>query len=166
MCTQTLLSSSRNIRTRWSLSTLRSIVDIGDDMGYTVFHPRTHTPEAWRNAAQKKADSPQFLSSYQERTKAVQSKLRKGMSIFDSRLLHCGMANMRKARVVLFHVVEATSLAFTRRLTELTASAVQTATPPREGHRQLRKREKGEVTRGEICVVSASILSFNCTELL
>ena len=83
-----------------------ALQDIDDDMGHTVFYPRTHTPEAhvmW-NAAQKKADSPQFLSSYQERTKAVQSKLRKGdVSIFDSRLLHCGMANMSEKRRVLFY---------------------------------------------------------------
>ena len=83
-----------------------ALQDIDDAMGHTVFYPRTHTPEAhtmW-NAAQKKAASPQFLSGYQESTKAVQSKLRKGdVSIFDSRLLHCGMANNSEKRRVLFY---------------------------------------------------------------
>ena len=98
-----------------------ALQDVDDAMGHTVFYPRTHTPKAhvmW-NAAQKKGSSPQFLSSYQEGIKAVQSNLKKGdVSIFDSRLLHCGMANKSDKRRVLFlfHTFEAALLAAPRRL--------------------------------------------------
>ena len=57
------------------------------------------------NLAQRKADTPAFLSTQP----AVRSALQKGdVSIFDSRLLHAGMANRIKSppphdRRVLFY---------------------------------------------------------------
>ena len=79
-----------------------ALQDIDDAMGHTVFYPRTHTPEThlmW-NAAQKKAASPAFVKNL----KAVQSNLKKGdVSIFDSRLLHCGDSNDSEKRRLLFY---------------------------------------------------------------
>ena len=79
-----------------------ALQDIDDSMGHTIFYPRTHTPEthAMWNAAQKKAASPAFVKNL----KAVQSNLKKGdVSIFDSRLLHCGDANASEKRRLLFY---------------------------------------------------------------
>lgn len=75
-----------------------ALQDIEDDMGHTVFLPQTHTPEAhllWNTDQRKKE---KFL----ERQNVVQSALKKGdVSIFDSRLLHCGCANTSNKRRVL-----------------------------------------------------------------
>ena len=79
-----------------------ALQDVDDAMGHTVFYPRTHTPEthAMWNAAQKKASSPSFVKSLS----AVKSGLKKGdVSIFDSRLLHCGEAQESSQRRILFY---------------------------------------------------------------
>jgi len=69
-----------------------ALQDITEDMGNTIFYPRTHTEESHKmwNLSQRKADTPTFLSGQP----AMRSSLKKGdVSIFDSRLLHAGMAN-------------------------------------------------------------------------
>jgi ectoine hydroxylase-related dioxygenase (phytanoyl-CoA dioxygenase family) len=75
-----------------------ALQDIDEDMGHTQFLPQTHTPEAhvlW-NVDQRKKE--QFLL----KQSVVQSSLKKGdVSIFDSRLLHCGCANTSAKRRVL-----------------------------------------------------------------
>ncbi len=82
-----------------------ALQDITDDMGHTVFYSRTHTTEAHKMwaLAQKKVDSPKYLQTQN----AFKSELKKGdVSIFDSRLLHCGMANKSQPphdRRVLFY---------------------------------------------------------------
>lgn len=82
-----------------------ALQDVSDDMGHTVLYPRTHSAEmhtVW-NMVQRRADTPEFLG----RQQAVRSGLKKGdVSIFDSRLLHCGMANNEKPpddRRVIFY---------------------------------------------------------------
>jgi ectoine hydroxylase-related dioxygenase (phytanoyl-CoA dioxygenase family) len=75
-----------------------ALQDVDEDMGHTVFLPKTHTPEAhllW-NVDQRKKEK--FLESQL----VVKSGLKKGdVSIFDSRLLHCGCANSSNKRRVL-----------------------------------------------------------------
>jgi ectoine hydroxylase-related dioxygenase (phytanoyl-CoA dioxygenase family) len=77
-----------------------ALQDVDDDMGHTVFLPRTHTPDAhllW-NKPQKQKEA--FISVH----KAAQSKLRLGdCAAFDSRILHCGSANTSAKRRVLFY---------------------------------------------------------------
>ena len=86
----------------WDRFVFVALQDIDDTMGHTIFYPRTHTPEThlmW-NAAQKKASSPAFIKNL----KSVQSSLKKGdVSIFDSRLLHCGDSNDSEERRLLFY---------------------------------------------------------------
>jgi hypothetical protein len=75
--------------------------DIEDAMGHTTFLPRTHTPQAhllWNTDQRQKE---RFLES----SNVVQSGLKKGdVSIFDSRVLHCGGANVSSKRRVLFYI--------------------------------------------------------------
>jgi hypothetical protein len=77
-----------------------ALQDVEDDMGHTVFLPRTHTADAhllW-NKPQKQKEA--FLSVH----KAVQSGLKIGdCSVFDSRILHCGRANTSDKRRILFY---------------------------------------------------------------
>eukprot|EP01041_Mallomonas_annulata_P010739 gene10739-22436_t len=77
-----------------------ALQDVEDNMGHTVFLPRTHTPAAhllW-NTNQKQKE--QFISN----NVAVQSQLKKGdVAIFDSRILHCGRSNSSSKRRALFY---------------------------------------------------------------
>jgi len=77
-----------------------ALQDVEDDMGHTVFLPKTHTPAAhliW-NTTQKQKEN--FIKI----NKAVQSKLRTGeTALFDSRVLHCGRENTSQKRRVLFY---------------------------------------------------------------
>lgn len=79
-----------------------ALQDIDDDMGHTQFLPSTHTPDVhllWNSKAVQ-SDTNRFISMHD----VVQSKLKKGdVSIFDSSLLHCGMANKSNKRRVLFY---------------------------------------------------------------
>jgi hypothetical protein len=79
-----------------------AVQDIEDDMGHTQFFPRTHTPDVhlmW-NSKGVQANTPAFIGV----NPAVQSGLKKGdVSIFDSRALHCGMANKSNKRRTLFY---------------------------------------------------------------
>ena len=79
-----------------------ALQDVEDDMGHTQFFPRTHTPNVhtlWNSKAVQN-DTPRFVGVNQ----GTQSALKKGdVSIFDSRLLHCGMANKSNKRRVLFY---------------------------------------------------------------
>jgi len=76
-----------------------ALQDVEDDMGHTEFLPRTHTPEVhllWNLPTQTAKD--RLLST----NKVVKSGLKKGdVSIFDSRVLHCGQANTSNKRRVL-----------------------------------------------------------------
>lgn len=78
-----------------------ALQDVASDMGHTVFLPSTHTSEAhilWNTDQSKKE---KFL----EKQPVVQSALKKGdVSIFDSRVLHCGCANSSKQRRVLAYL--------------------------------------------------------------
>lgn len=78
-----------------------ALQDVEDAMGHTQFLPMTHTPEAhllW-NVDQRKKES--FIA----KQNVVQSALKKGdVSIFDSRLLHCGCANTSNKRRVLAYI--------------------------------------------------------------
>jgi len=84
-----------------------SLQDIEDDMGHTQFLPKTHTPEIhmlWNVDQDKK----EMLLKTRE---VVQSKLLKGdVSVFDSRILHCGMANVSNKRRILFYFTLSKSL--------------------------------------------------------
>ncbi|KAJ1637239.1 hypothetical protein T492DRAFT_586859 [Pavlovales sp. CCMP2436] len=77
-----------------------ALQDVEEDMGHTVFLPKTHTPDAhllW-NKPQKQKEA--FIGLH----KAVESKLGKGDSLaFDSRLLHCGRENTSHKKRVLFY---------------------------------------------------------------
>jgi len=78
-----------------------ALQDVEDDMGHTVFMPKTHTPEAhllWN--AGDAAGKMKFLGLQ----KVVQSRLSCGdVSAFDSRVLHCGRENSSAKRRVLFY---------------------------------------------------------------
>ena len=77
-----------------------ALQDVEDDMGHTVFLPRTHTPRAheiWNGPQRQKE---MFISV----NDATQSNLDLGdVAIFDSRLLHCGRENSSDKRRVLFY---------------------------------------------------------------
>lgn len=79
-----------------------ALQDVQDDMGHTQFFPKTHTKDVhliWNSKAVQ-GDTPRFVSV----NPVVQSALKKGdAAIFDSRLLHCGMANSSKLRRVIFY---------------------------------------------------------------
>lgn len=79
-----------------------ALQDVQDDMGHTQFFPKTHTKDVhllWNSKAVQ-GDTPRFVSV----NPVVQSALKKGdAAIFDSRLLHCGMANTSKLRRVIFY---------------------------------------------------------------
>lgn len=74
--------------------------DLDDEMGQTIFCPKTHTPEIhllWNSNQRQK----EMLLGTRD---VVQSGLKKGdVSIFDSRILHCGSANNSNKRRVLFY---------------------------------------------------------------
>ena len=78
-----------------------ALQDVDDDMGHTVFLPKTHSPAAhalWNEGDLRQRQS--FIRS----SDAVQSALGKGdASIFDSRLLHCGRENTSLKQRVLFY---------------------------------------------------------------
>jgi len=84
-----------------------ALQDIDDSMGHTQFLPRTHTPEIhllWNVEQQQK----EMLLKSRE---VVQSGLKKGdVSVFDSRILHCGMANTANKRRILFYFTLSKSL--------------------------------------------------------
>lgn len=75
-----------------------ALQDVEDDMGHTQFLLQTHTPAAhllW-NVDQNKKEK--FLLQQN----VVQSGMKKGdVTIFDSRILHCGCANSSKKRRVI-----------------------------------------------------------------
>lgn len=75
-----------------------ALQDVQDDMGHTQFLLQTHKPEAhllW-NVEQRKKEK--FLLQQN----AVQSGMKQGdVTIFDSRILHCGCANTSKQRRVI-----------------------------------------------------------------
>jgi len=77
-----------------------ALQDITDDMGHTTYLPRTHTERAhelWNTTPKQKEA---FIAAQP----AVISSLNKGdVAIFDSRLLHCGGANISNKRRVLFY---------------------------------------------------------------
>ena len=79
-----------------------SLQDITDSQGHTIFYPKTHTSQThcvW-NEAQRQAKTPDFV----KKLPVVMSQLKKGdVSIFDSRLLHCGMENTSLDRRLLFY---------------------------------------------------------------
>lgn len=78
-----------------------SLQDISDSMGHTVFLPKTHTSEVhllWNTAPKQK-------ELFLETRDVVKSNLLQGdVSIFDSRLLHCGEMNSSKSRRILFYL--------------------------------------------------------------
>ena len=78
-----------------------ALQDVEDAMGHTQFLPQTHTAAAhllW-NVDQRKKES--FLA----KQTVVQSALKKGdVSIFDSRILHCGLANSSRKRRILAYL--------------------------------------------------------------
>ena len=84
-----------------------ALQDIDDDMGHTQFLPKTHTPDIHKlwNVDQ---DKKEMLLKTRD---VAQSKLTKGdVSVFDSRVLHCGMANTSGKRRILFYFTLSKSL--------------------------------------------------------
>jgi len=84
-----------------------ALQDIDDDMGHTEFLPQTHTKEIhllW-NVDQNQKEM--LLKKRQ----VVQSGLKKGdVSVFDSRILHCGQSNSSNKRRILFYFTLSKSL--------------------------------------------------------
>ena len=79
-----------------------ALQDVDEKMGPTVFLPRTHTApvHARFNDAETGGAKPQLLK---EGPQAL-GLLRDGdLSLFDSRLLHCGGANTSPRRRILFY---------------------------------------------------------------
>ena len=79
-----------------------ALQDIDDNMGQTIFLPSTHTSDIhllWNVKSQKQKEI------LLENRFIVKSNLKKGdISIFDSRLLHCGEANTSNKRRILFYL--------------------------------------------------------------
>lgn len=79
-----------------------ALQDVDDSMGPTLFLPGTHTQDAHQlfNAP---ASQDEFLSRCEYRS----SLLGKGdIQIFDSRLLHCGLANLTSRRVLVYFTLK------------------------------------------------------------
>jgi hypothetical protein len=78
-----------------------SLQDIDEDMGPTIFLPGTNTAESHR-LFKNSTTKNDFLSSREYR----QGVLRRGdCAVMDSRTLHCGDANYKSRRVLLYFTV-------------------------------------------------------------
>lgn len=78
-----------------------ALQDIEDDMGPTIFLPRTHT-EYCHHQHKDVTTKDDFLAQCEYR----QSTLRKGDAVvMDSRTLHCGAANDSSRRVLLYFTI-------------------------------------------------------------
>ena len=70
-------------------------------MGPTIFLPRTHTSEAHALFDDREGEGHWWLLEHSPQSLGVLS--RGDVSLFDSRLLHCGAANTSPRRRVLFY---------------------------------------------------------------
>jgi len=76
-----------------------ALQDVADDMGHTLFLPRTHQDHMLWNVRRK--DQETYIAS----RAAVQSGLKvSDVAIFDSRCLHAGLGNTSDRRRILFYM--------------------------------------------------------------
>ena len=78
-----------------------ALQDVDEDMGPTVFLPRTHFAPVHARFNDAEGDGKNELLKGAPQAFGVLG--RGDMSLFDSRLLHCGAANLSKKRRILFY---------------------------------------------------------------
>ncbi len=78
-----------------------ALQDIEEDMGATIFLPRTNSRDSHTQHKGSKKDI--FLAGCEYR----QGLLKKGdLTVMDSRILHCGDSNYSKRRVLLYFTLK------------------------------------------------------------